>query len=186
MKAISQILRAAAILSAVGFASLIAAQGADKKTETSKPADLQVAVNVPPSWRPFLDDDIAENFAYRLSSAFKRQGYKGNIVYLAHIDEPAAGVPLLTLNLFEWRIDRVGNAQCSFGSMLKDTKGEHDLGLTSRSAIFWPHGGRWGINRAYEQADALEEAADDALRDLCKRLVKDNLLPAPAAAAVAK
>ncbi|MBI2515428.1 MAG: hypothetical protein HYV95_00805 [Opitutae bacterium] len=182
MKAISQILRTAVILSVFGSAFLVSAPAADKKADAAQPADLQIAVSVPPSWRPFLDDDIAENFAYRLSNAFKRQGYKGNIVYLARVEEPVTGVPLLTLNLIEWRIAHSGNAQCTFSTTLADAKGEHSLGLTSNSAIFWPQSsGRWTIHRAYEQADALENAADGALRDLYKRLAKDNLLPTPAA-----
>lgn len=177
MNAISQTLRGAAILSVLAFASLPIASAADKKAE-AKPADLQVTVHVPPSWRPFLDDDIAENFAYRLSTAFKRQGYKGNIVYVDRADPLAAGVPVIAINLVEWRIGRTGNAQCTFTATFTDTQGEHDLGVTTNSAIFWPQSsGRWNIHRAFEQADALEDAAEGALRDFYKRLIKDNLLP---------
>jgi hypothetical protein len=181
MHAISQILRGAAILSALAFTALPLASAAEKKTE-AKPADLQVTVQVPPSWRPFLDDDIAENFAYRLSTAFKRQGYKGHIVYVDRADPPAADVPVIAISLVEWRIGRNGNAQCTFTATFTSAKGAHDLGVTTNSAIFWPQSsGRWNIRRAFEQADALEDAAEGALRDFYKRLVKDNLLPAPAA-----
>ncbi len=165
-------------LIAAVFAGLVAAVPSFAKDKSSdKPVDLQVTVNVPPTWRPFLDEQISETFAYRLIDTFRQRGYKGNMVYVDPRDDKAKDVPTIEIFLSEWRLDRVGNAQCTFTASIKTAAGEKDLGLKTGTTMFWPQaGGRWGITRAYETADALDEAARNAQRDLYNAVAKSGLV----------
>lgn len=159
-----------------------ALSGATLPAASSNPAiqtvDLQVAIDVPPTWRPFLDDDIAEALAGRLINIFQKRGYPGRIEQLKAGTQGAQGVTQIVIRLVEWRIGRSGHADCTFSASIHSAAGEKDLGLISSSAIFWPHAsGHWGLNRSYDTASALEDAAESAMRDLYGRLVKTNLLP---------
>lgn len=159
------------------LALLVPAAPAAEKKPSPKPADLQVVVDVPPTWRPFLEDDIAEALFYRLKEVFARRGYKGEIAQLTSLDPETKNGAVLRLNLTEWRVDRAGNAQCTLTASLKTAAGETNLGLATGSALFWPRGNRWGLHRQMETADALEDAADGAMRDLYGAVAKSGLLP---------
>jgi hypothetical protein len=175
MKTTTSLMRYSTVLAALAcfvFVSVADARRADPRT-----ADLQVFVDVPPTWRPFLDDDIAEAFFYRLRETFERRGYKGNMVQVISREEIVRDVPALEIFLSEWRVDRSGNAQCTFTAGLKTPAGEKDLGFKTGTTMFWPRtGGRWTINRAYETADALEDAANNALRDLYAAIARTGLV----------
>lgn len=145
--------------------------------KAKSPAGLQVSVDVPPTWRPFLDDDIAEAFASQVQTVLKQRGYAGGIDYVEHADTAAPTVPLLVIHLHEWRIGRTGNAECTFTASLRTAQGEKNLGLVSGTTIFWPHGSRWGLAQMQDTADALEGAAAQALGDLYKRLAETGSVP---------
>ena len=133
---------------------------------------------MPPTWRPFLDDDIAEALSSRLINTFKRQGYAGAIAQTTTADTAVKDVPRLEIRLIEWKIGRSGNADCTLNATLKTPAGDKELGLIMGSAIFWPHdGGHWGLNRSYEVASALDDAAETALRDLFIRVAKTGAVP---------
>lgn len=159
------------------FAALVSlAPAAAANKPAAKPADLQVFVSVPPTWRPFLDDDIAETLFYRLNDVFHRRGYAGEMAQLTAFDAGAKDVPTLQLYLTEWRVDHVGNAQCTLTATLKTAAGEKNLGLASGTAMLWVHGNRWSFSRQVETADALEDAADSALRNLYDAVAKTGLV----------
>jgi hypothetical protein len=158
-------------------ASVALAPAADSRKTPPKPVELQVVVDVPPTWRPFLEDDIAEALYYRLSETFHRGGYKGEMIQLDRFDHRNADIPTLEVSLTEWRIDRIGNAQCTMTARLMTPSGEQNLGLISGTAIFWPDGNRWGFGRRLETADALEDAANDAARDVFRAVGKTGLVP---------
>ncbi len=172
MKTLTRMLRLPVALAT--FAALFAVAPAAEAKREATPADLQVIVDVPPTWRPFLDDDIAEALFYRLKEVFKRRGYKGEIVQLTSLDKEAPDAPVLRLNLTEWRVDRVGNAQCTMTATLKTGAGESSLGLATGTAILWAHGSRWSFSRQLETADALEGAADNALREVYDAAAKSG------------
>jgi hypothetical protein len=146
------------------------------KENTAKPAkaelpQLQVTVNVPPQWRPFLSDDLAGAFASRLSDVFRRHGYAGEVRFIDH-DNPKPDVPWLTVRLINWRIERTDNAECTFTATLNSGGREHELGIFENTSLAWNNNlGRWGL------ADALGDVADGALRDLSTKLHKAGLLP---------
>jgi hypothetical protein len=142
------------------------------------PPDLQVTVDVPPTWRPFLEEDIAEAFVSRLAEVFRRSGYEGRIAQVERPDEPVAGIPVLQIRLIEWRIDRTGHALCTFGAALKTDKGETSFGLVTDSAVFWPMtSGHWGMSRGFDQANALEDAAENALQGFYRKVGRSGLVP---------
>lgn len=175
MKTIVAFLRIPAALAA--FATLVTlAPAADTTKPAPKPADLQVIVDVPPTWRPFLEDDIAEVLFYRLKDVFRQRGYQGTVEQLTDRDPGTKDAPVLRLYLTEWRVDRTGNAQCTLSAALKTAAGEKNLGLASGTAIFWPRGDRWGMHRQMETADALEDAAENALRELYDAVAKSGLV----------
>ena len=70
-------------------------------TPAIQTADLQVTIDVPPTWRPFLDDDVAEALAGRLISLFRKRGYSGRMVQLKAGTMAANGVPQITILLIE-------------------------------------------------------------------------------------
>ncbi len=173
MKTTLALLRFAAALAA--FAGLVSVTHA-AASKPAKPADLQVLVNVPPTWRPFLDDDIAEALANRLMDVFRQNGYKGDIAQVTSLDSASKDIPTIEINLTEWRIDRTGNAQCTFSAALKAAAEEKNLGLKTGMAVFWPDGSRWGLSRRIDTANALEDAARDALRELYSAVAKTGLV----------
>jgi len=175
MKTSLSFLRFPVALAAVA-ALVTLAPAADTKKPAPKPADLQVLVNVPPSWRPFLDDDITEALFYRLKDVFRRRGYQGELAQVTTFDAGAKDVPSLQLNLTEWRVDRIGNAQCTLNATLKTAAGEKSLGLATGTAMLWVHGNRWSFSHQVETADALEDAADSALRELYDAVAKAGLV----------
>lgn len=147
----------------------------DEKERPAKPAkaelaQLQLMVQVPPHWRPFLSDDLAEAFASRLNDVFGRRGYSGEIKFLDHA-EARADTPALAIQLINWRIGRTDHAECAFTATLQNENEAHSLGVfestSSTSGTIKP---RWGA------AQALGEVADAALRDLSTKLIQNGLL----------
>jgi hypothetical protein len=184
MKIPASLLRGAALALAWSialFGAVTGSRGAD--AHASAPgamiADLQLAVNVPATWRPFLEDDIADSLASILRDTFKRRGYKGVIDYVQEDRRaPNPDLPLLTLNLMEWRIGRTGNADCTLTATLRTGGKDHDLGVVTQTQITWVREhGRFGLARRFELADALEDAATGAMRDLYRRVADSGLLP---------
>lgn len=141
--------------------------------DTANPsATLKVQVNVPPSWDPLLDDDIAAAFTDQVREIFQRAGHRHPVEELRSVEDPAKAPYLLTVNLTEWRINRAGNIACTFGATLRTPQGERDLGLYTNTTMRWIGGlGRWGLARSFE------EAAVGAIRNLCDTIARSELLP---------
>lgn len=160
------------------FASTTSAKASESSAKAVKLPDLQLTVNVPPSWQPFLEDDVAESLANILQDTFKRRGYTGNIQFITDRDpKPNPAIPVLNLDLREWRISRTGNAECTLSSTLTAAGKTHDLGLVNQTDFVWlQNHGRFGLERRYEVADALEKAATGAMRDLYKRIGDTGLV----------
>lgn len=161
------------------LAPFASARAAPSSAQGAKIADLQLQINVPPTWRPFLDDDIADALASIATETFKRRGYSGVLDFIEEGRRvPNPDLPLLTLNLMQWRIDRVGNAECTLTAELAmPGKPERNLGVVTQTQITWiQERGRYGLRR-FEVANALEDAASEAMRDLFKRIAETSLLP---------
>jgi hypothetical protein len=167
------ILLAAALLPFV-FSACATPDGtaAANAAAAAKAADLVIAVNVPPTWRPFLADDIAETFSDRVEDVFKNRGYTGRIAEQDDLTAPRSGQALLTIYLDEWKVDHVGNVVCTFRATLQTgAESPHGLGYFRSTQMRMMRGlGRWGL------ADSFGNAADDAIHNLYRKLTDAHLL----------
>lgn len=146
---------------------------AGEKEPAGKPAklelpQLQLTVDVPPHWRPFLADDLADAFASRAADVLRRHGFAGEVKFVP-VGEPAKDQPVLAIRLINWRIGRTDNAECTFTASISTGGKEQTLGVFENTNLVWLGGmGRWGL------ADALGDAADAALRDLAVKLARSG------------
>ena len=161
----------------IGATSLFVAPGTSAAENrppqpVSKPGTLQVQINVPPSWRPMFEDRVTEAFASYIFDVFRRQGYTGEFKEVTSFDEPSPGCCLLTINLTEWRMNHVGNIDCTFTANLQTDDTTRHLGIFTGMAFHWRSGPRW-----FGLADSFGEAAESAIRDLYSSLAKTELVP---------
>ena len=155
----------------LGTLTLFATPAAAKSKVTEEPA-VQVFISVPPTFRPMLDDDIARALAYRMEETFRRQGYQGTVGFVAHPGDIKESIPVIELTLTEWRLDMTGNVQCTFSAKLTAGKTGTNLGLFMGTGIHWTHSrDRWRLAGAYE------DSANDAMKDLYRKIATDKLLP---------
>jgi hypothetical protein len=135
------------------------------------PGTLKVQVIVPASWNILMEDRIADNFVDHVRETFYRAGFDRPIEKLSYVEDPAKTPNLLTINLTEWRMNRVGNIDCTFHADLQTPRGTRDFGLFSNMTMRWFSGpGRFGLSQAFT------DAADGALRDLCDAVMKSEML----------
>lgn len=156
----------------VSVAYAAPAPAASDRSPPSKPGTLQVQVNVPPSWRPMLEDRITEAFASFVFDVFRRAGYQGELTEVRSFEEPSPGCCLLTINLTEWRMGRTENIECTFTANLQTERTARHLGVFTGMSFRWMSGpGRFGL------ADAYEEAAQQAIRQLYDAIARTELVP---------
>ena len=149
-----------------------AAPAGEEKSPPSKPGTLQVQINIPPTWRPMLEDDVAEAFASYIFDVFRRQGYRGEIKEVRSYDEPSPGCWLLFINLTEWRMNHIGNIDCTFTANLQTDRTTRHIGVFSGMSFRWMSGpGRFGLS------DAFGDAAEDGIRQLYDSLARTELVP---------
>lgn len=154
---------------AVAAFAFTATAATEKKPK--EPADLIVHVEVPSlmgdSWR---EDEVVDVFVARVYDAFRREGYKGRIE-TDKSAKPAGEQRLLEFNLMRWQAGRTGGTNCTFTvSVVRDGQKPVRLGVFSSDSLRMGGG-------ALAAAGAFEDSAEDALRDLYRRLEKENLLP---------
>jgi hypothetical protein len=141
-----------------------------ERSETAPP--LKVEVTTPPSWSLLLSDDVAVWFVDGVRSVLERYGYTGSVEELRYPDDPQKAPHRLSLYVSEWRINRIGNIDCTLIATVHTPLGEKRLGIYSHSLPRWFGGfGREGIRRAFE------EAADRVILDLCRDLARSELIP---------
>lgn len=142
-----------------------------KSKQTSGPV-LQVQLNMPPSWQPIFEDEVADAFISHVRDVFQRRGYEGTIKEVDALDEPDPGCCLLTINLLDWRMGHTGSIECTFTGTLQTEHGTRSLGIYTNSAFRWMNGpGRFGL------ADTFDDAARGAIRDLYHDVAKTELVP---------
>jgi hypothetical protein len=136
---------------------------------------LEVHVNVPPTWRPFLDEDISRAFVSRVADTFRRGGFDGQVTELTRFDDRKPGAPGLDISLNEWRVNRTGNVECTFHASFIDADGQaHSLGMFNATEFNWGSNNRWQLTRAFE------DAAESAATRLWRKLVEEgHLAPTP-------
>jgi hypothetical protein len=144
---------------------------------TPRPVRLQVQVGLPFSMNVLRNDDIAEAFAHRVVTALHEQGFRGRIKYVENGDPLDPALPLLDINIFEWRVNRLGHTDCTFSALLKSPRGEKNLGMFSGTSMM-----TWLRRDWFARADSFEDAAADALTNLKARLDATGLLEPTAVA----
>jgi hypothetical protein len=152
-------------------------QSASAQAAAVKTAQLVIAIQIPPTWRPFLADDLSEAFSERVETVFRSRGYTGKMIEQDDLSLPAATQSLLTIFLDEWKVDHIGNVVCTFRATIQTgSEPPHGLGYFRSTELRMMHGiGRWGL------ADSFGSAADDAIHDLYRKLADAHLLPDPPA-----
>jgi len=180
------------MLPLVCFAAVfIGAAVAAPKDAASKPAPaapaktmLQISVQVPPTMRPWLEDDVAEAFADRVQTALHEQGLKDGVVCLRPSEEPVPDKALLQVHLLEWRTDHAGMVDCTFSATLSARKQSRSLGLFIGTGMMMTSRRDW-----FGRVEQYDDAARQALRDLLERIRQTHLLeesqPSQAAPATA-
>lgn len=165
----------ALILRLAGAALLLATAACTSAPRTARaaaePVRLQVAVVVPPSMHTIRDDDVAYAFGQTVCNSLHAHGFKGRIKLLDETDAPMPGVPLLQVNLTEWRVDGIGNVSCTFGATLNTPAGSKGLGMFRGYSFL-----SWARHDVYMTSEGAQDAAHDALDDLADRLRQSGLI----------
>lgn len=134
------------------------------------PGTLKVQVYVPPSWNMLLDDRVAEAFTDRVADVFHRSGFGFPIENVRSVEDPAKVPYLLTIRLTDWRINHLGNIDCTFTAHLKTPQASGSLGVYTNTSMRSLSSGRFGFGQSFE------EAAEGAIRDLANDIAKGDLL----------
>ena len=138
---------------------------------SAAPGTLQVQVIVPPSWQPMFESKVADAFSTHLSDVFRRRGFAGKIQEVSDYSVPSPGCTLLTITLIDWRMNRIGDIDCTFAASLQNDHAVRQLGIFNGMAFRWMNPtGRFGL------ADTFGDAAEQAVRTLYDAVVKSHLV----------
>ncbi len=134
---------------------------------------LLVRVSAPTlAWRPFYQENVERYLTLHIRRQFHRAGFKGPVVYLRSWSKPNPVLPRLSISLIEWRLDPVGDVDCTFSATLHTPGHVKDLGIITSSQFTWDP----GFNH-FEMENAFEDAAEGAIGHLCHRVERSGLLP---------
>lgn len=161
------------LLAALG---LIAGCAATRQnvSENGRPVRLQLTVGVPPSMSILYEEEVADAFAYRVSSILHEQGFRGRIHYVDRWSKPDAAIPVLAVELREWRVDRAGFVDCTFTANLQSPDGQKSLGLFTGTSLM-----TWRRRDWFSRAEGFDDAARDAITNLAARLEETGYLDRP-------
>jgi hypothetical protein len=133
---------------------------------------LKVNVITPPSWNILIDDRVSEWFVDSLRDIFSRKGFDWPVEEIRLVEDAAKIPYLLTIHVTDWRLDRIGNVECTFTAQLQTPHGQRQLRYYSnRLPRAVDSYGRIALARVFE------EAAEGALTTLCEDIAKSELLP---------
>jgi hypothetical protein len=153
-------------------AALLAVAGCATTQQPPSPETVGVLVNLPPSTSLIYADRIADVFTDEIRDVFHRAGFDRPVENIRYVDQPEAQRNLLTVNLHEWRFDRLGNVECTFTAQLRTPRGTRDLGVYSGTSLGISRSpGWWGTIHGFD------EAAQGAIADMIQAIAKSELLP---------
>lgn len=154
-------------------AALLVFAGCATTRQPPSPDTVNVLVNLPPTTSLIYADRIAEVFTDEVRHVFNQAGFNRPVENIHRSENAEAAPYLLTINLMEWRFDRIGNIECTFTAELKTPRGTRDLGVFSGLSLGMSRSpGWWGL------VDSFDEAAQSTLIDLARAIAKSELLPA--------
>ncbi len=126
---------------------------------------LQVDIEVPPAWGPWLEDDLAEALYDRIRYIFKREGYSGDMVEIRRLEDPLPDYRTLAVRLFTWEVDRAGYVRCVMRVEYRPLEGEPvDLGNFQATEF------TWGPRDRYLRAQQFVDAADAVALQVWRKL----------------
>jgi len=129
---------------------------------------LQVDIQVPPAWGPWLEDDLAKALYNRIRYIFKREGYPGDMVEIRRMEDPLPDYPTLAVRLFEWEVNRVGYVRCAMRVTYRPLEGEPvDLGNFQATEF------TWGPRDRYLRAQQFLDAADAVALQVWEKLLSE-------------
>lgn len=138
---------------------------------------LQVDIQVPPAWGPWLEDDLAEALYDRIRYIFKREGFSGDMVEIRRLEDPLPDYRTLAVRLFTWEVDRGGFVRCIMRVGYRPVDGESiDLGTFEATEFTW--GPRGVYLRAQQFVDAADAVALQVWNEL-RSEIPDFGQPAP-------
>lgn len=140
--------------------------------ETSPPA-LLLSVSVPPMWDSLHETDIADSFHQRILSKLHQAGFVGEIGEFDRFDQPAPDIPVMEINLMQWRPERTGSIVCTFAANLKIGGKNENLGLFTGTAPQW----MTTASHTWELRRGLDDSANRAIESLVKKLRAGQFLP---------
>jgi hypothetical protein len=140
------------------------------------PGTLHVHVNLPLMTDVWVEDRVKMAFTDVTRDVFHRHGFDRPVeeARYASLNELEDIPFLLTVDLHRWRVDRIGNIECTFTASLQTPAGTRHLGVYTGTELRGFGGGgfgRWGFARSFE------EAAEGALNDLVREVARTELLP---------
>lgn len=166
----SQVLLGVVLMASFIAAPPVWAAGTDRAPAAAP--ELLVRVHVPSlDWRPFFQEQVERYLAVRVRRQFRRDGYKGAVVRLGSTSKSNPALPRLSITLMEWRLDPVGEINCTVSAALHMRGQVKNLGIATDSQFTWaPRFDRWAMS------DAFKQAVDGAIGRLCRRVARTGLL----------
>ena len=162
-------------LACAGLCALFAAAGCTttpaEAARAARPARLQLAIIVPASMNMLRDDDVIDAFDESVRDTLHQSGFRGRIKLLDETEKAAPDIPLLEINLTEWRVDPTGNVTCTFGATLRANGETRGLGLFTGTSLL-----TWGRRDWVTRSDSFQDAAHHALSDLANRMEQTGLI----------
>lgn len=137
------------------------------------PPALLLRISVPPMWDSIHEADITNSFHHRIATKLKHAGFVGEIGELNRFDDPAPAIPVMEVNLLQWRPERAGNIVCVFGANLITAGKNTNLGLFTGTAPQW----MTTASHTWELRRGLDDSASRAIDSLVKKLRTEKFLP---------
>jgi hypothetical protein len=132
--------------------------------------DLQLKVTATNNVQP-LRYPADEALASRFQAEFKRKGFAGNVDFLSAADTPIPTLPLLEINLVDWRAIPGDLPDCEFSATLVTPKGTTWLGdFAGVSKTLF------GTPTTKARIDTLRAAATNAIDDVYQDLKARHVL----------
>ena len=141
--------------------------------ENTAPPALLLKISVPPMWDSIHEADITNSFHHRIATKLKHAGFVGEIGELDRFDDPASTIPVMEVNLLQWRPERTGNIVCVFGVNLITAGKNTNLGLFTGTAPQW----MTTASHTWELRRGLDDSASRAIDSLVKKLRSEKFLP---------
>jgi hypothetical protein len=136
------------------------------------PRDLQLTVAEGLAVRPLHYQAAEQSLANRFQAEFQAKGFNGNVDFLSATDAPIPTLPLLQINITDWRAKPGELTDCEFSATLVTSSGITWLGNFEgvSETLF-------GTPTTKARSDALRAAATNAVDKVYQDLQARHILP---------